>query len=247
MFPFASNCANRRHESGRAGFTLIELLVVIAIIALLAAILFPSFARARDNARKTSCNSNLKQLTTAIALYVQDNNESYLIDNNNVDITDANWSPALVWPDPMLSLTRYLQNDQVLICQSDSGGQGESMQYASPRGNTYGYNSHFDGVAMADVAQSARIILLYDSATPYNAPDMVSQTAHVRPRHSGGANFAFADGHSKWMKLSKIGPNKFVGEYPVFDNDCDDAKYYRLRIDAKEGWPTGSGSSADCG
>ena len=178
---------------------------------------------------------------------MQDNNESYMVDNNNVDINDANWTPALDWPDPMLSLARYLQADQVLICPSDNGGHGESMQYATPRGNTYGLNSRFDGVAMADVSQSARTILLYDSATPYNSPDLTSQTAHVRPRHLAGANFAFADGHSKWMKLTKIGSNKFVGEYPVYDNDCDDEKYYRLRIDAKAGWPTGSGSSADCG
>jgi len=56
----------------RKGFTLIELLVVIAIIAILAAILFPVFARARDKARETSCLSNLKQLGTAVMMYCQD-------------------------------------------------------------------------------------------------------------------------------------------------------------------------------
>src|SRR5213593_4773688 len=70
-----------RHCTGiscrRAGFTLIELLVVVAIIAILAAILFPVFAQARDKARQTSCTSNMKQLGTAMMMYVQDYDESY--------------------------------------------------------------------------------------------------------------------------------------------------------------------------
>jgi len=65
-----------QHHRGR-GFTLIELLVVIAIIAILAAILFPVFAQARDAARKTSCLSNMKQIGTAMMLYVQDYDESF--------------------------------------------------------------------------------------------------------------------------------------------------------------------------
>jgi prepilin-type N-terminal cleavage/methylation domain-containing protein/prepilin-type processing-associated H-X9-DG protein len=66
----------RRHGSGR-GFTLIELLVVIAIIAILAAILFPVFAQAREKARQATCLSNQKQIGTAIMMYVQDYGETY--------------------------------------------------------------------------------------------------------------------------------------------------------------------------
>lgn len=65
--------------SRKRGFTLIELLVVIAIIAILAAILFPVFAQARDAAKKTNCLSNLKQLGTAVMMYVQDNNDTFPI------------------------------------------------------------------------------------------------------------------------------------------------------------------------
>lgn len=63
--------------SNRRGFTLIELLVVIAIIAILAAILFPVFAKAREAARKASCSSNLKQIATGMLMYVQDFDETY--------------------------------------------------------------------------------------------------------------------------------------------------------------------------
>src|SRR5471030_86040 len=64
-------------ECGRRGFTLIELLVVIAIIAILASILFPVFARARENARRASCMSNLKQLGLGYLQYAQDYDESF--------------------------------------------------------------------------------------------------------------------------------------------------------------------------
>jgi len=65
------------HHPVRRGFTLIELLVVIAIIAILAAILFPVFAKARDAAKRTTCISNLKQIGTAVSMYVQDNDDTY--------------------------------------------------------------------------------------------------------------------------------------------------------------------------
>src|SRR5690606_13826243 len=66
-----------QHKQHRTGFTLIELLVVIAIISILAAILFPVFARARENARRTSCLSNLKQIGLGIMMYTQDYDEKY--------------------------------------------------------------------------------------------------------------------------------------------------------------------------
>jgi len=69
--------SNQAIQHERKGFTLIELLVVIAIIAILAAILFPVFARARENARKTNCQSNLKQLGVACLAYAQDYDECF--------------------------------------------------------------------------------------------------------------------------------------------------------------------------
>src|SRR6266516_2599720 len=78
----------------RRGFTLIELLVVIAIIAILAAILFPVFAQARDKARATGCLSNCKQLGTAVTMYAQDNDERFFWQaayNEEVDIGAGSW------------------------------------------------------------------------------------------------------------------------------------------------------------
>src|SRR6188768_348324 len=69
----------------KSGFTLIELLVVIAIIAILAAILFPVFARAREAARKSNCISNLKQIGTGLMMYVQDYDEIYPVINQEAD------------------------------------------------------------------------------------------------------------------------------------------------------------------
>src|SRR5437588_2109592 len=71
------------HRVLRRGFTLIELLVVIAIIAILAAILFPVFAQARDSARQTTCVSNLKNLNLAVIMYSQDYDEQILL--NSID------------------------------------------------------------------------------------------------------------------------------------------------------------------
>ncbi len=108
------NRTNGRPQSrGERGFTLIELLVVIAIIAILAAILFPVFGRARENARRASCQSNLKQLGLGMMQYTQDYDEKlpsfsfYLQNTVSVD-----WS---------LMIQPYLKSMQVMACPSDSG------------------------------------------------------------------------------------------------------------------------------
>lgn len=98
----------------RKGFTLIELLVVIAIIAILAAILFPVFAKARAQAQKATCLNNLKQIGTAISLYAQDNEHRYPL---GVDSSGNYW---------YTSLQSYIRNKEVLTCPSDSTNPGGS-------------------------------------------------------------------------------------------------------------------------
>lgn len=105
-------------------FTLIELLVVIAIIAILAAILFPVFAQARESARKTSCLSNNKQLGLAVIMYTQDYDEMYPCNNwdsppigiTATDSGDPNFPAAIAW---MWHIMPYMKNRQVLVCPSD--------------------------------------------------------------------------------------------------------------------------------
>src|SRR5512142_2127535 len=104
---------NNRWVAGdvnRTGFTLIELLVVIAIIAILAAILFPVFAKAREKARQSSCGSNVKQLMLGIMQYTQDYDELYPMGGNGAPF-NRRWHQLI---DP------YVKNTQVLVCPSAS-------------------------------------------------------------------------------------------------------------------------------
>ena len=122
----------------RSGFTLIELLVVIAIIAILAAILFPVFAKAREQARKTACVSNVKQIGLAWMMYVQDYDESYPPSNSPLN---SQWGPSITFNnkypckpcrphlktddtvtyDPTIYAIPYIKNQDIFKCPSDSG------------------------------------------------------------------------------------------------------------------------------
>jgi prepilin-type N-terminal cleavage/methylation domain-containing protein len=101
--------AERR--SAKRGFTLIELLVVIAIIAILAAILFPAFARARESARRISCASNMRQLGSAIAQYVQENDEIMPTGQQNNPL--LSWRP-IIFP--------FMNDANIYRCPSNPNG-----------------------------------------------------------------------------------------------------------------------------
>jgi len=139
-----------RHQSKSAqGFTLIELLVVIAIIAILAAILFPVFAQAREKARSISCLSNTNQLGLAIIQYVQDYDESMPSGVYTPTVT----LPGLAWAGQIYS---YTKSSQMLKCPDDStqnigAGGGNFAKYV----NSYVYNYNLPAFAVALAAQSA--------------------------------------------------------------------------------------------
>lgn len=172
-----------RHRVKR-GFTLIELLVVIAIIAILAAILFPVFARARENARRASCQSNLKQLGLGVMMYVQDYDEKYPFSlmRSNGTLSPAGTgfgTPYWIW---YQTLQPYTKSFQVAVCPSGNGSNT-----ATPYSNHYGANN----LVMPDTAisttaisqaaiQSASTTFLLLDAGPYQ----VSPTYAISPNGS---------------------------------------------------------------
>lgn len=117
------------------GFTLIELLVVIAIIAILAAILFPVFAQAREKARGISCLSNTKELGTCIQMYTQDYDEMY-----PVGFQSTNWLGQDVW---VQNVQPYVKNLGVFVCPDDRGGPLQGGSAWEGWGISYAANSFY--------------------------------------------------------------------------------------------------------
>ena len=123
----------------KRGFTLIELLVVIAIIAILAAILFPVFAQAREKARQTVCLSNLRQIGSAMVLYLQDYDER-LPDRKDLKLSlPGGYHPWQGWPVPdprsgwaAIVLQPYTHNSDIWSCPSVKGAMGALKQVAQP-------------------------------------------------------------------------------------------------------------------
>lgn len=121
----------------KQGFTLIELLVVIAIIAILAAILFPVFQKVRENARRASCQSNMKQLGIGVLQYVQDADESYTA--QGVPNPGNNWGYQQTW---IYEVQPYLKSYDVFRCPDDShipaAGTGPAFTYVANGAIAYG-------------------------------------------------------------------------------------------------------------
>lgn len=166
----------KSHPVGRRAFTLIELLVVIAIIALLAAILFPVFARARENARKSSCSNNLKQIGIAMVQYTQDYDEMTVPGIIDVPGGLVGWC-QLVQP--------YVKSTQAFRCPSDPyGGTNNGSLLATPPApyvprfhSSYALNfdtitsNERSGQAIADFPKPAGVVWSADKGMVGRATD----------------------------------------------------------------------------
>lgn len=192
----------------RKGFTLIELLVVIAIIAILAAILFPVFAKAREKARQSSCLSNHKQIVLGFLQYAQDYDETF-------PQAGAATGDNAIWPNGALGqnywpcrIFPYTKNSQVFNCPSATTAWNGAPSAAIP----IGYNVSGGGpqlARLATVVNPSQTVLIGDTEGPaaysffnvwYSGP---SAARGLSPIHNEGGNMGFVDGHCKWVKFGR--------------------------------------------
>ena len=204
----------------KVGFTLIELLVVIAIIAILAAILFPVFARARENARRASCQSNEKQLGLAMLQYTQDYDER-LPNTTDGGGGGANktggWMFFTTWPYSSTVKTfypesgaiyPYVKSTQIFICPSDSVAQttGNSYSYGACMANS-GAGQPNIGKSLAAFDDTTQWLLLGEEAagSGKSSDDGYFATGNdPSARHLDGSDVLFLDGHVKWQRAENV-------------------------------------------
>jgi prepilin-type N-terminal cleavage/methylation domain-containing protein/prepilin-type processing-associated H-X9-DG protein len=225
-----------RRGMRRHAFTLIELLVVIAIIAILAAILFPVFAQAREKARQSTCLSNLKQVGNALMMYTQDYDEILPVqpagspgrtDRAVLDFADptlANWRLNWIW-----SVQPYVKNWGVFRCPS---AQPHTTAGFIPHGNNntpYYQNGVVLSRSMAVIPAPADIIWCHEvkltSAGAFIRPYLSTPATNTYSwwmnndfsmTHNEGGTLLFCDGHAKWKKRDAI----CAREYGLNDTRC---------------------------
>jgi prepilin-type N-terminal cleavage/methylation domain-containing protein/prepilin-type processing-associated H-X9-DG protein len=206
------NQSKTHQKSLRGAFTLIELLVVIAIIAILAAILFPVFGRARENARRSSCQSNLKQIGLGIKQYIQDYDERFPNAPTTAPADNPGWAYA-VQP--------YIKSEQLFQCPSETSSIPTNPTLIE-RAATTGFSDYYingnlapynippatsgggGGVSEASIEFASNTIMNGDGAAGSANYNVQSAPNTPSLRHLEGANYSFVDGHVKWLKPNAV-------------------------------------------
>jgi len=202
-----------RQHRHTTGFTLIELLVVIAIIAILAAILFPVFAQAREKARSTACLSNCKQIGAALRMYLEDYEGAYPFSW----FSDGQYGfDAALYP--------YTKNTQIFACPSNPQLPEKWAGYTGPlfgMKRSYAMNGDVASdqrrtpiieTSIVDPAQT--IMMLETSDLNYHHGRPPDHETYTRNRndvcehvpfyiHQGGSNYVFADTHARWARVEQ--------------------------------------------
>ena len=203
-----------RNFSPRTAFTLIELLVVIAIIAILAAILFPVFARARENARRSSCQSNLKQIGLGVIQYTQDYDEKYPVRING----QVNTDPGAFADGYLGQIQPYTKSTQINRCPSVSVGAATDNTYPGNGAIFAKGSATFApvGLNQSAIPEVATTIMVQESVFSAGVPvtrpfndggfwhNFAAGKEEYGNNHFDGGNFLFADGHVKFRRYNTI-------------------------------------------
>lgn len=199
-------------------FTLIELLVVIAIIAILASILFPVFARARENARRASCQSNLKQLALAMTMYTQDYDETFTaiggprqadpIAGTSFQYWGAATDGKQYWGGWVTRIYPYVKNAQVFLCPSNTFN-AYGVNYGLPvyyyRSSDGAMPTYFNApIKLAQFTRPSESMMISEKGAGGGDQYILSGQYYCGAApHFDGGNIAFVDGHVKWMRFQE--------------------------------------------
>jgi len=202
----------KSNKGPKGAFTLIELLVVIAIISILASILFPVFAKARENARRASCTSNLKQLGLGMMMYIQDYDGKFSnigwAENEKLACPSGSGMCSASW---MVRVYPYVKSLQVFSCPSfDRTWAGKNQGTGDV---AYGLNTNLALKNESTIEKPSQTIMMADMKGTYtyalykNNHYDGDKWREIADRHLDGSVLNFADGHAKWMRIARDSSN----------------------------------------